>query len=297
MGEPVDGWLERDGIGLHFLEWNADPDPRAGPPILLLHGLSSNAYYWDRVARRLPGHRVVALDQRAHGLTGRPPRAPRPPEGFAMSRLLDDAAFAIAELALERPLVVGHSWGASVGLELVARLGPDAHGLVCIDGPIESAANWFSWDDAQRFMQPPLPRYSSFREALDDSHRDFDGAWRDDLEPFVMARVMQEGTAFVLTLTATARLELLRGLYESPVDHLWTVLEVPAAALLARQGPAAMVSRREGGASALARSAPQVDVTWFDTPHDIPLYEPEAVARVIARFSESEPAAAKQLEQ
>lgn len=298
MTGPADGWLDRDGISIHYLEWNADPAPRPGRPILLLHGLSSNAHYWDRVARHLSpaGPRIVALDQRGHGLTGRPPHAPPVPDGYAMERLIDDAAFAIESLGLDHPVIAGHSWGATVSLETAARLGDAISALVFIDGPIEGFANWFSWDEAQQFMQPPLPRYTSFAQAVDDVRRDFDGAWGDDLEPFVMSRLVQDGSDLVLTLTAPIRLELLRGLFESPVDHLWTVLDAPAAVLLAKQGPAAITSRREGGAKALAKAAPGVEVRWFDTPHDIPVFEPEAIARELARFSGSDPAAAQKLQ-
>ena len=297
MREPADEWLERDGISLHYLEWSADPGPRDARPILLLHGLSSNAQYWNRVAGHLPGRRLVALDQRGHGLTGRPPHAPPIAGGYAMDELIGDATHVIERLGLDRPVVVGHSWGATVGLELAAKAGAQISALVFIDGPVQSAANLFSWEDAQGFMQPPLPRYDSFAAAVADSRRDFNGAWADDLEPFVMARLMPEGTAFVLTLTAAVRLELLRGLYDSPVDQLWTLLTVPAAALLARQGPGAVSGWRERGARGLADAAPDVTVRWFDTPHDIPLFLPEQVAAEIAAFSDSEPAAAEQLEQ
>ncbi len=296
MRPPADGWLERDGIGLHYLEWEDDPGATSGPAVLLLHGLSSNAHYWTRVAQRLPGRRVIALDQRGHGLTGHPPRTPSLPEGFAMPELLADAELLIERLGLHRPVLAGHSWGATVGLELAARVGDRISGFVFIDGPAQSAANLFSWEDAQRYMQPPLPRYSTFAQAVEDGRRDFNGAWGEDLEPFVMSRLMQEGSSFVLTLTAAVRLELLHGLYASPVDQLWAMLAVPAAALLARQGPAAIAARREGGARMLAQVAPHVSVKWFDTPHDIPLYEPEAIAAEIAKLSESESAAAQELQ-
>ena len=298
MTGPADGWLDRDGISLHYLEWNADPEPWAGRPVLLLHGLGSNAHYWDRVAHRLSsGRRIVALDQRGHGLTGRAPHAPPIADGFTMERLIEDATFVIESLHLERPVVGGHSWGASVSLELAARLGDAISALVFIDGPIQGFANWFSWEDAQRYMQPPLPRYTTFGQAIDDVRRDFHGTWADDLEPFVMSRLVQDGAEFVLTLTPPIRLELLRGLFDSPIDHLWTVIDVPAAALLARQGPAAITDRREGGATALARTAPKVEVKWFETPHDIPIFEPDAIARELARFSDSAFAPAQQLEQ
>jgi pimeloyl-ACP methyl ester carboxylesterase len=278
--EPADGWLERGGIPLHFLEWKPAGTGDAAP-VLLLHGLSSNAHYWDRLAKLLGDQRLIALDQRGHGLTGRPPHAPPVPAGFAMEELIEDATFAIESLDLGRPMVVGHSWGATVALELAARRPRLVSGLAFIDGPIQSASNLFSWEEAQGFMQPPLPRYRAVAEAIDDSRRDFGGAYDDDLEPFVMSRLMQEGSSFVLTVTSEIRLELLRGLYESPVDQLWTELASPAIALLARAGPRPMTDWREKGVRQLAQRAPDVRVMWFDTPHDIPIFAPEAVAAEI----------------
>jgi pimeloyl-ACP methyl ester carboxylesterase len=277
---PADGWLERDGIPLHFLEWK--PDGAGGAAaVLLLHGLSSNAHYWDRLARHLGDRRLIALDQRGHGLTGRPPRVPPAPGGFAMEELIEDAAFVIESLQLGRPVVAGHSWGATVALELAARRPRLISALAFIDGPVQSASNLFSWEEAQGFMQPPLPHYATFAAAVDDSRRDFDGAWADDLEPFVMSRLMQDGSSLVLTLTSHVRLELLRGLYDSPVDQLWTELAMPATALIARFGPKTITDWRENGVRQLAQRAPGVRVKWFDTPHDIPIFAPEAVAAEI----------------
>ena len=284
MTEPADGWLERGGISLHYLEW-APEEKSDSRPALLLHGLSSNAHYWGRLARRLGHRQLIALDQRGHGLTARPPRVPSIPAGFSMEELLGDALLVIDELELDQPLVVGHSWGATVALELVARNADAASALVFIDGPVQTASNLFSWDEGQVFMQPPLPRYSSFSEAIDDARRDFGSAWDDDLEPFVVSRVMQDGDSLVLTLTSAVRLELLRGLYESPVDLLWTQVQVPAVALLARGGPSRMAGWREAGAKRLADSASHVRMQWFDTPHDIPLFAPDAVAAAVERMA------------
>jgi pimeloyl-ACP methyl ester carboxylesterase len=282
---PVDGWLERDGVRLHYLEWTPDTESERRPACLLLHGLSSNARYWERLARHLPARRLVALDQRGHGLTGRPPLAPTFPDGYAMEQLLDDAAFVIAELELGAPVVVGHSWGATVALELVGTRPGIGSALVFIDGPIQSAANLFSWEDAQKIMQPPLPRFASFEAAVSESRRDFEGTWDHDLESFVKARIVPDADALVLTLTAPVRLELLRGLYESQPDVLWPSVEVPAVALLARHGPARMTQSRQSGAERLETLAPNIEVRWFDSRHDIPLYMPAEVAAEVERVA------------
>ncbi len=284
MARPADGWFERDGVRLHYLEWSPEGDTR-NPPVLLLHGLSSNARYWERLARHLTQRRLVALDQRGHGLTGRAPHSPSLPGGYAMPELLEDAALVIAELGLPKPVVVGHSWGATIALELVGTRPGLASGLVFVDGPVQSASNLFSWDEAQRFMQPPLPRFGSLADAVAESKHDFEGAWADDLEPFVEARVVPDGNALILTLTAPARIELLRGLYDSQPDVLWPHIEVPAVALLARQGAARISRSKEQGVERLATLAPRVRVRWFDTPHDIPLFAPAEVASEVERIS------------
>src|SRR5258708_4641239 len=154
------------------------------------------------------------------------------------SPAIPDAAFVISELGLEQPAVVGPSWGATVALELVGTRPGLASALAFIDGPVQSAANMFSWEEAQRLMQPPLPRFATFADAIAESQRDFGRAWDDDLEPFVKARVVDDGGAYVLTLTAAARLQLLRGLYDSQPDVLWPRIDVPAVALLAPGRPA-----------------------------------------------------------
>lgn len=284
MRDPKDGWLERDGVRLHYLDWTPESEPVA-PPILFLHGLSSNARYWDRVARQITGRRMIALDQRGHGPTGQPPREPKLPDGYAMDALVEDAAFLISELGLEPPVVAGHSWGATVALELVGTRPGLASGLVFIDGPVQSAANLFSWEDAQRIMQPPLPRFDTLADAMAASQSDFEGAWDDDLEAFVKARVVQDGGQLILTLTGPVRLELLRGLYESQPDMLWPALDVPAAALLALRSFARFSRSADGRAGRLAEIAPAVQVRWFDTPHDIPLYLPVEIAAAIEEIA------------
>ena len=55
-----------------------------------------------------------------------------------MEQLLDDVAYGISELELESPVVVGHSWGATVALEFVGTRQRTASGLVFIDGPVQS---------------------------------------------------------------------------------------------------------------------------------------------------------------
>jgi pimeloyl-ACP methyl ester carboxylesterase len=85
-----DGDLRRGDFEFHYVEWDVDGEA-VTPPILLLHGLSSNARYWDRVAAHLERRRLVALD-----LT------PADPADAAMAELMADIAHAIDALGLAR---------------------------------------------------------------------------------------------------------------------------------------------------------------------------------------------------
>ncbi|HWN14695.1 MAG TPA: alpha/beta fold hydrolase, partial [Candidatus Dormibacteraeota bacterium] len=84
-------FLERtakvNGITLHYLDWG----PADAPPVLLLHGITGHARVWDHLAARLvPGHRVLALDQRGHGDSD-----PAPDDDYRVGTMADDvAAFA-----------------------------------------------------------------------------------------------------------------------------------------------------------------------------------------------------------
>jgi esterase len=62
---PVrDKYVEVNGLRLHYREWGSE----ASPPLLLLHGITSNVQTWNRFAPEMADRfRVLALDQRGHG--------------------------------------------------------------------------------------------------------------------------------------------------------------------------------------------------------------------------------------
>src|SRR2546430_4870110 len=110
---PKDDFIPVNGLRLHYRRWSpAKPGPNL-PPILLLHGLASAARIWDFVAPLLVerGYTVTALDQRGHG------ESDKPESGYNFATIIADDMAAMKALDIERPLVVGHSWGASVALE------------------------------------------------------------------------------------------------------------------------------------------------------------------------------------
>ncbi|MCC6748017.1 MAG: alpha/beta fold hydrolase [Deltaproteobacteria bacterium] len=87
------------------------------PAVLLLHGAGASSLHFLELANRLGrGRRVVALDLPGHGRSPALTPLPRPESLLGAYR---DAALALAErLGLGRYVVLGHSMGGAVALEL-----------------------------------------------------------------------------------------------------------------------------------------------------------------------------------
>jgi pimeloyl-ACP methyl ester carboxylesterase len=278
-----DGWLERDGVRLHYLEWRSGGNAGApAPPVLLLHGLSSNARVWERVAQRLPGLRLVALDQRSHGLSD------RPDTGYALDDVVADAAHAVRELGLGRPLVAGHSWGAEVALAFAAGHPDLASGVAIVDGPTASFSRFMTWEEAEVRMQPPLPTYSNLAEAEAEQRRYIGEAWADDLGEFVRAGLVDTPDGGLApTLTAPVRLQILRHLYAFQPELLFADVQGPVLIALAAQlwpgAPTEFVERRRRSAEEVVELRPDARLRWYDSRHDIPLIRPTELAGDLER--------------
>jgi len=135
-------------VGLSVRDHHGD----AAPPLLALHGLASNARWWDLVAPQLhPARRIVAVDLRGHG------RSDRPESGYSFDEVTGDLRQLIDALAIDRVAVAGHSWGAAVALELAAAEPQRVAGVVCIEGGFADLRSIFgdSWEVAERAMTPP----------------------------------------------------------------------------------------------------------------------------------------------
>ena len=110
--EPTRRQVQAAGMTFSYLEWGDK-----GLPLLLLHGITSSARGWWRVAPELAalGYHVYALDMPGHGQSQ-----------LGDAHRIDQVARAIAEvvdaLQLIKPFAIGHSWGGAVALELTASI-------------------------------------------------------------------------------------------------------------------------------------------------------------------------------
>lgn len=116
-----------DGLSLHVLEWSDD-----GVPFVLLHGFGNDAHVWDDFAPVVaPHYRTLAFDLRGHGDSDRDPAL-----RYHHDAVADDLAAALDALAIERLVLVGHSFGGRAAMRFAGRHPERLAGLVIVDaGP------------------------------------------------------------------------------------------------------------------------------------------------------------------
>lgn len=279
--EPRERRIEVAGLTLRVREWPTD-----GPPIVLAHGLASNSRIWDDVAQILAQrYRVVALDQRGHGLSD------RPTDGYTFDRVVGDLLGLLDALSLDRPVLVGHSWGGNVVLAFGAAHPDRLRGLVLVDGGfIELAAQpGRDWDRVKVEMAPPDLTHLTFPDLL-ERVRSGDAAryWSPTVEA-TMRTSFEDGPDGRIRprLRREDHLEILRALWELRPTSLFPKITVPTLIVPARRpnptGRAAELAPiREQLVAKAAASIPRAHLLWMeDTVHDIPLQRPAELAEAI----------------
>jgi len=111
-----------DGTRLHFVIKGE------GRPVVLVHGNPGSGQDWTRVFGPLAAlHRVIAFDRPGHGRSERPKHIDATVE--VQARLLHDA---LKQLHVERPIVVGHSWGGALALVYAINYPTEVSGIVLV---------------------------------------------------------------------------------------------------------------------------------------------------------------------
>jgi pimeloyl-ACP methyl ester carboxylesterase len=121
-------FVEREGLRLHYVQ-----DGEGDPPLLFVHGwCCDQSYFQPQYDHFRTSHAVAALDLRGCGLSS------RPEDGYDIPTLTDDVAWLCSKLGIERPVVVGHSLGGMIAVDLAARHPDIPAAIVAVDpGPID----------------------------------------------------------------------------------------------------------------------------------------------------------------
>jgi pimeloyl-ACP methyl ester carboxylesterase len=155
---PRGQFIHVDGVRLHYV------DRGVGQPVVLLHGNGAMAQDFDLsgvldiAAQR---YRVIAFDRPGYGYSTRPRGRLWTPE--AQAQVIYEA---LARLGVERPIVVGHSWGTLVAIALAMLHPAEVKSLVLMSGyyfptmrldvPVMSTAAIPILGDFMRYTFSPL---------------------------------------------------------------------------------------------------------------------------------------------
>ena len=280
---PKDEWTRYGGLRMHVRNWGGE-----GRPVVLLHGLASTCRIWDFVAPLLArDFSVIAVDQRGHGDSG------KPEQGFDFASVGGDVAALLEGRGIRRPVLVGHSWGADVALELaVARPGL-LQGIVFVDGgTIDASARYDTLDDALAQMAPPDFRGVTQEQFIERVRSG--GQWATLIDQHGAAaqeiilanfEVLEDGTLRA-KLSRENHLRIIRALWEHHPRELYGRVPCPVLMLPARQreNPDAYertLARSESIAAA-EELLPNSRTVWLeDSIHDVPVQRPELVAETI----------------
>jgi pimeloyl-ACP methyl ester carboxylesterase len=167
-------FFDSKGVQIHYM------DQGKGDPIVLVHGSGGSIQSWTnwRVFENLVrDHRVIALDCRGHGRSGKPhdPRMYGREMAWDIARLLDHLGIATAH-------VIGTSMGANL-TALLLTLAPDRFLTATLTG--HAGRLWWTAEDQQRaeleafeFERDGLSRSQSRRLAPSDEPPETDDAFR-----------------------------------------------------------------------------------------------------------------------
>ena len=283
-----DRWIllaRPEPISLHIREWRTD-QASASPAFVLLHGLASNASTWDGVAAILAaqGHRVVAVDQRGHGLSD------KPDAGYDFATVVDDLKALLETLELKRPVVVGQSWGANVVLAFGATYPEAACGLGFVDGgylDLQMRPDG-TWNSVERDLKPPALAGLQ-AEALEARLRQAHPDWSDAGIRGTMANfeVLPDGSIRPW-LSLDNHMRILRALWEQRPSALYPRINTPVYIAVAEdeRNPSWMAVKRKQVAAAEAGLA-NIQVERFpSTDHDIHVQKPDKLAdSLLAQFA------------
>ncbi len=143
-------------IELHVLDWGG-----RGLPIVLLHGGSAHARWWDFVAPHLTNAgRVIALDLRGHGDSDWAKNRAYRIEDYAA-----DVGRMIKALGLKRPVLAGHSLGSFIALRYAVDHPRSLAGLILIDGRASFSVSGSRYMRLLRLF--PAAEYETLGDAID----------------------------------------------------------------------------------------------------------------------------------
>jgi non-heme chloroperoxidase len=260
------------GLRLHVREWGK-PD---GTPIVFIHGWSQSHLCWHNQVESTLGDefRLVAFDLRGHGMSEAPPQS----QHYTHAGLWAyDLAAIIDELELERPILVGWSYGAFVICDYLRAYGQDRIGAIdFVAGAVKLGEAAFGTLIGPGFLD-------HFAGATADDLPTNIDAMRGLVRAFSARPLPAADTEKLLaaSMTVPARVRANLAAREIDCDDVLNPLEVP---LLVTHGRADTIVLPSMADHILA-VCPTAEASWYPGVGHVPhLEQPERFNRELAEL-------------
>ena len=280
---PVENWANVGDLQVRYLDWGG-----SGPPVVLLHGLASSAHWYDLVARHLrEQYRLIAPDQRGHGQTT------QAHSGYDWATLSQDMVGLMDHLGLDTAAVFGHSWGATVALNVAARFPDRVAALGLIDGGVGRRSGPREPWEAVKARVRPRDVTGNREQFLDRLRHQLSFCWSDQVERIVQTMVYEDKEGQIQDiLRPENHLQVMHAMWEEPASELYSRVTCPTVIIPAGPMPGRAdgerARRKQAGVAAAGKAIPRCLVRWIpDTVHDIGYHKPEELARVMDEFLSS----------
>lgn len=278
--------VSRDGAAI-FFEVLGQPHP--APTLILCDGLGCDGYVWKYLQWALADtYRIVHMNYRGHGQT------PLPAD-FGQVHIADFAADVLSVMdasETERAVIVGHSLGVQIALEIYRQARERCLGLVLICGSYRNPLRTFKGKETLgellpliqmavskvprlvgAFWKRLLPLDLSFQIA---KHFELNGelVHREDFVPYLEALSRMDPRMFVATMAAAA---------QHDAQDVLTDISVPTLLVTARHDTFTPMALSLEMQEKIAGS--ELHIVEAGT-HTAPIERPAEVTQVVQRFLE-----------
>ena len=275
--------IGKDNLNFNYQTWGSKDNS-----ILLLHGLASNIHIWDLVAPKLSiQNQIIAIDQRGHGETD------KPDIGYDFQTIAKDTISIIKHLNLSNPIIIGHSWGGNVAVEIAAHYPEYTKGICLVDGGLIEISR--------------IPGNSLKKALINMAPPVWDGVYKNDIISRLNRRDWgeQDKTSKEANLTEIAlsnfsisksgevnsrlsrqnHMKIIEEIWKHKPSKLLKMIKCPTLILNARNQDSESspyYEIRKSLISEALNTIPKVENIWLeDSIHDVPLQRPELVSDII----------------
>lgn len=179
-------------INIHYLDNSSEHDQNE-LPIILMHGLSANAYSFSSILDRMADHYIISVDLRGRGLSD------KPDENYSMNDHAKDIIGLMDHLEIETAVIGGHSFGARLSIYLAAKYPERFSKVILMDAAAKLHPN------VKEMVMPSVLRLNKTWSSFDSYLQEIKEApflndqWLSEMLPYFKADIKEKEDGSIVT--------------------------------------------------------------------------------------------------